>query len=316
MLHLSEEEVTGLLTMPDALRQVEAALRDLGNGRAENRPRQRVRGPHAVLNVMPASWPGRGYYGFKYYSISRQGVHFWFHLFDGTTGELLAILEANRLGQQRTGAASGIATKLMARKDATTVGVVGTGWQAESQLEAICAVRPVSRIRCFSRHEGPRKAFAARMGKEFGVDVVPAGAAEQAVRGADIVVAATTSTDPVVRGEWLAPGAHLNAMGGNRGEARELDDATIRRCTFIAVDSVEQARTESGDLTIPVSQGILSWVRVAEFPHVVAGKVASRRTPEDITLFKSLGLAIEDVAVGALVYERAKKARVGTEVSI
>jgi ornithine cyclodeaminase/alanine dehydrogenase-like protein (mu-crystallin family) len=316
MLHLTEEDVRGLLTMADALREVEAALQDLGNGRAENRPRERVRGPHAVLNVMAASWPARGYYGFKYYTISRETVRFWFHLFDANTGALLAVLEANRLGQQRTGAASGIATKVLARKDAATLGLVGSGWQAESQLEAVCAVRGVREVRCHSRHGPRREAFAERMATSLGVDVLPVDSAEHAVKGADVVIAATSSASPVVQGQWLETGAHVNAIGANRLETRELDDETIRRCAFIAADSIEQAQMESGDLASPVSRGLLSWDRVAELAQVVAGRTRGRGTDRDITLFKSLGLAIEDVATAAFVYERAQKEGVGTEVQL
>lgn len=316
MLHLTEDDVGHLLTMKDAIREVEAALRDLGEGKAENQPRQRVRGAHALLNVMPASWPSRGYYGFKYYSISRESVHFWFHLFDATSGQLLAVIQANRLGQQRTGAASGIATKFLARKEASTAALLGTGWQAESQLEAVCAVRGVARVRCYSRQGPHRQAFAERMARFLGVDVKSADSAEAAVRGADIVITATDSRNPVVRGEWLEPGVHLNAMGANRFEARELDDAVLRRCAFIAADSIEQAKMEAGDLVQPIEAGLLRWDQVRELSEVVAGKVKGRRTAEDVTLFKSLGLAIEDVAVASVVYERARKEGAGTEVAL
>ncbi|HII40501.1 MAG TPA: ornithine cyclodeaminase family protein [Thermoplasmata archaeon] len=313
MLYLTEEEVDRLLPMDDAIREVERALGDLGEGRAENRPRQRVRGPHAVLNLMAASWPGRGYYGYKDYSISREGVRFWFHLFDGNTGALLAVLQANRMGQRRTGAASGVATKYLARKDAAVVGLVGTGWQAESQLEAICAVRPVTSVRCTSRDTTRRQSFAARLGKALGVDVVAVDSGERAVRRSDIVVAATSSSSPVVLGAWLEPGMHVNAMGANRIDSRELDDEAIRRFTLIAADSADQARHEAGDLVQPVRDGILSWDRVHEIAAIVSGGVAGRESAEDLTLFKSLGIAIEDVAVAALVYERAREQGVGKE---
>lgn len=316
MLHLTEDDVRHLLTMEDALREVEAALRDLGDGKAENRPRQRVRGPHAILNVMPASWSARGYYGFKYYTIARDTVRFWFHLFDANTGTPLAVLEANRLGQQRTGAASGIAAKYLARSDASTVGILGTGWQAESQLEALCAVRGVSKIRCHSPTAAHRNAFAERMSKALGVDTVPADSPEETVRDADIVVAVTTSGTPVVQGEWLEPGAHINAVGANRLGARELDDAAVRRCSVIVADSVEQARMEAGDLADPVSQGLLKWDRIAELAHMVAGSGPRRTRKEEVTLFKSLGLAIEDVAVGSFVYERAREGKMGTEMAL
>lgn len=316
MLLLTEQDVERLLTMDDALREVEAALRDLGLGRAENRPRQRVRGAHGMLNLMPASWPGRGYYGFKEYTVSKEGVRFWFHLFDGDTGEPLAILQANRLGQRRTGAASGVATKYLARADASSVGIFGTGWQAESQLEAVSRVRPVTQVRCFSRDASRRHAFADRMTKVLGIEVRAAASPEETARGADILVTATHSSRPVVRGEWLAPGVHINAIGANRLGSRELDSGVIQRCTFIAADSVEQANLEAGDLVAPIAGRILKWDDVHELASVVAGKVKGRRRAKDVTLFKSLGLAIEDVAVGALVYERARKEGMGTPVSL
>ncbi len=316
VLYLTEQDVERLLPMGDALQAVEAALRDLGLGKAENRPRQRVRGAQAMLNVMPASWPGRGYYGFKEYTVSKGGARFWFQLFDGSTGELLAIMQADRLGQRRTGAASGVATKFLARDDASRAGILGTGWQAESQLEALCRVRPITEVRCFSPQAARRRTFAERMTKALGIPVRPVDTAEEAVRGMDIVVTATDSPKPVVRGEWLEPGVHINAIGANRIGSRELDAAAIQRCTFIAADSVEQAALEAGDLVTPVSGRILRWEDVHDLASVVCGRVRGRRRAKDVTLFKSLGLALEDVAVGSLVYERARKEGIGTQVSL
>lgn len=313
MLRITEDEVQRLLPMQDALREVEAGLRALGEGKAENRPRQRVRGAHAILNVMVGSWPERGYYGFKYYTASKQGIRFWFHLFDGETGELLAVLEANRLGQRRTGAASGILTKLLARRDAATVGLIGTGWQAESQLEAVCAVRRIAAVRCVARSGAHAKAFEAMMSKTLGVEVTAVNSNQETVQSADIVIAATSSAEPVVRGTWLGAGAHINAMGANRIESRELDNDAIRLSTLIVADSVEQAKAEAGDLVQPVQDGFLSWNQVLEAGAVVSGRAAGRRSDDDITLFKSLGIAIEDLAVAAFVYERAKRDGAGRE---
>jgi ornithine cyclodeaminase/alanine dehydrogenase-like protein (mu-crystallin family) len=315
-LFLTEEEVEGLLPMRDALPAVEEALRALGRGEAVNGPRQRVKLPGTVLHVMAAGWPERGYLGFKYYTATRKGVRFWFHLVDGNTGELVAIMEADRLGQQRTGATSGVATKYLAREDASVAGIVGTGWQAESQLMGVCAVRPIRHVRCYSRDASHRKTFARKMSPQLHLDVTPAASAEEAIRDADVVVAATTAKDPVVRGEWLKPGCHVNAIGANRAEVREADDEAIRRSTFIAVDSKEQAQAEGGDLIEPVAHGILSWDRVRELGDVVAGKARGRVRSEDITLFKSLGIAIEDVAVGALVYERARDRGIGRTIPL
>ncbi len=316
MLTLTEQDVDRLLSMDDALREVEAALKDLGEGKAENRPRQRVRGAHSILNLMPASWPRRGTMGYKEYVVSRDGARFWFHLFDGATGTPLALIQANRLGQRRTGAASGVATKYLAREDASSVGILGAGWQAESQLEAICRVRPITEVRCFARQAERRQSFAERMTATLRIPVRGVSSARGAVEGADIVVAATTSSKPVLTGEWLAPGVHINAIGANRLGSRELDVEAIRRCTFIAADSVEQARIEAGDLVQPASGGVLDWENVHELAHVVCGKVKGRKKAKDVTLFKSLGLALEDVAVGSLVYERAKREGIGTEMPV
>ncbi len=316
MLHLTEDDVSRLLSMDDAIREVEAGLQALGEDKAENRPRQRVHGAHAILNVMVASWPSRGYYGFKYYTASKEGIRFWVHLFDGSTGALAAVIEANRLGQRRTGAASGVATKYLARADASVVGLLGTGWQAEGQLEAVAAVRSVSRVRCTSRNPVHRSAFADRMGKHLGIDVVAVDSSEEVVRGADIVVAATSSPEPVIRGAWLEPGVHVNAIGANRMESRELDDDVVRRSTLVAVDSIEQARAEAGDVVGPIRDGILAWDHVRGIGDIVAGRSPGRQSSEDITLFKSLGIAVEDMAVAAFVYERARERGIGKETAL
>jgi len=265
---------------------------------------------------MLASWPTRGYAGFKYYTTSRKGIRFWVHLFDITAGELVAVIQADRLGQRRTGAASGVATKYLARSDASTVGIVGTGWQAESQLEAICAVRPIRRIRCYGRDKAHREAFAKKMSSFLGVTVQTAGSAEEAIRDADVAVTATNAPQPVIHGDWLHAGCHINAIGSNRLETRELDDAAVRRCALVVTDSIEQAREESGDLVEPMKRGLITWDRIHEISDVVAGKVSGRTKADDITLFKSHGIAIEDVAVAALVYERARDHGIGKSVSL
>jgi len=315
-LLLTEKDVEGLLRMPDALGAVEEGLRALGRGEATNRPRQRVGTREGTVNVMLASWPTRGYSGFKYYATSRTGIRFWVHLFDIATGELIAVIQADRLGQQRTGAASGVATKYLARPDASTVGIVGTGWQAESQLEAVCAVRSIRRIRCYARDKSHRDGFAKKMSSLLGVTVQAAASAEEAIREADVAIAATNAPRPVVQGEWLRGGCHVNAIGANRLDTRELDDAAIRRCAVVVTDSIEQAKEESGDLVEPIKRGVVTWDRVHEIGEVVAGKVPGRANVEDITLFKSHGIAIEDVAVAAVVYERARDSGIGKSISV
>ncbi len=315
-LFLTEREVESILTMPDAIRVVEDALSEMGQTRAVNRPRQRVRVPNGILHVMAAGLPTRGYLGFKYYASFRDVTRFWFHLLDAKTGELLAVMQANRLGQQRTGAASAVATRYLARPDAAIVGIIGAGWQAQSQLEGVCAVRPVRVIRCASRTAERRETFARQMSERLGVTVVGVDSAEMAVRGADIVITATSAREPVLRGEWLAPGVHVNAVGSNRAEAREVDYEAVSRCALVCVDSLEQAQREAGDLLAPIDGGLWSWDRVCELSAVVAGKIQGRANQNDVTLFKSLGIALEDVAVGAWVYENARKNRLGREIPL
>ena len=315
-LLLTEKDVEGLLRMEDALGAVEQGLRALGRGEATNRSRQRAGTLDTTVNVMLAAWPARGYAGFKYYTTSREGIRFWVHLFDIATSALVAVIQADRLGQQRTGAASGVATKYLARPDASTIGIVGTGWQAESQLEAVCAVRSIRQIRCHGRDKARRDAFAKKMSSLLEVPVQAVGSAEEAIRGADVVIAATNAPQPVIHGDWLRAGCHINAMGANRLGTRELDDAAVRRCAFVATDSIEQAREEGGDLVEPMKRGLIAWDRIHELSEVVAGKVTGRTDADDITLFKSHGIAIEDVAVAALVYERARDRGIGKSISL
>jgi len=315
-LFLTESEVERIVTMPDAMRLVEDALRELGQAHAINRPRQRVRVQNGILHVMPAGLPTRGYLGFKYYSAFRPRTRFWFHLLDANNGDLLAMMQADRLGQQRTGAASGVATKFLARADASTVGIIGTGWQAESQLQAVCVARPIRAIQCYSRDAEHRNAFAKKMSAQLGVDVRAVDSTEAAVRDADVVIAVTNSREPVVRGQWLQPGTHVNAAGANRLEARELDDEAIRRSSFVCVDSIEQAKIEAGELCAPIESGVLTWDRVCELGDVVAGRVGGRTNRNDVTLFKSLGIAVEDVALGAWVYEQARAQKIGREIEL
>ena len=313
-LYLTESDVERILTMPDALRVVEDAFQEMGRHAAINRPRQRVRAPTGLLHIMPAGLPTRGYLGFKYYTAFEPRTRFWFHLIDAHTGDLLAVMQADRLGQQRTGAASGVATKYLARADASVVGIIGVGWQAESQLQAICLTRPIRVIKCYGRDAARRNAFAQKMSAQLKIQVRAVESAEDAARDSDIVITATSSRDPVLLGEWLAPGAHVNAIGANRAQARETDDRVLARSAFVCVDSLEQAKLEAGDLIAPIERGVSSWTRVRELGEVVAGKTSGRIERDDITFFKSLGIALEDVAVGAWVYERARERKIGRAI--
>jgi ornithine cyclodeaminase/alanine dehydrogenase-like protein (mu-crystallin family) len=307
-LYLRESDVESLLSPEDAVAAVEACFARLARGEVENRPRFRLRLVDGLLNVMAAADLELGVAGVKTYAGFFAGARFTVVLFAADRPELLAVIEADRLGRLRTGAASAVAAKYLATPGARTLGLIGTGWQAESQLACIRSALPgIGRVVAYSRDADRLAAFCERFGAEAGE--YNRDAAEQ-----DVVVTVTTSKDPVLRGEWLRPGALVCAVGANRIQARELDNAVLERAAFVCCDSRDDARIESGDLIEPVEQGVLDWLEVHELHEVVAGEVSGRAHDDDVVLFKSMGIAAEDLAVGALVYERAKAAGAGVEL--
>ena len=307
-LYLREADVEELLPPADAVTAVEACFERLARGVVENRPRFRLGLEDGLLHVMAAADLELGVAGLKTYVGFRDGARFVVALFAADRPELVALVEADRLGQLRTGAASAVAARHLAQDGARTLGVIGTGWQAESQVACIRAALPgIERVLAYSRSKERLADFCRRFGAEA------AGYNREAAEG-DIVVTVTTSRDPVLRGEWLRPGALVCAVGANRMQARELDNAVLERATFVCCDSKEQARIEAGDLAEPVEQGLLDWLEVHELAEVVGGEVRGRGSDDDVVLFKSVGIAAEDLAVGALVYERARERGVGVEL--
>jgi len=314
---LREADVEELLTMDEALRVVEEAFRAWGEGRAVNRPRGRVRVPKGFLHLMPAALLDEGVMGFKAYSTIAGGkARFIVVLFSSETGEILALIEADRLGQMRTGAASGVAAKFLAREDARTAGLIGAGYQAETQLEAVCWVRGIERVRVYSRTSERREAFAERMGERLDVEIAPVESAEEAVRGAEIAITITTAHKPVLLGEWLEPGTCLLAAGSNHWLRRELDSKAVTSAGRIVVDDLEQAKVECGDLLHAVERGLVRWEQIYELRDVVAGLVPGRLHDEEITLFESQGIALEDVAVGAYLLRLARERGRGSEIEL
>jgi ornithine cyclodeaminase/alanine dehydrogenase-like protein (mu-crystallin family) len=311
VLFLSEDDVRHVLTMDMALDAVEQGLKKLSLDEAINIPRSRCQTDHAMLHVLPAAGKTLGVLGFKAYVTSRRGAGFHFHLFDGKTGEHLAWMQADWLGQMRTGAASGVATRLMARANSAIVGIFGSGKQARTQIQAVCRVRQITSVHVFSPNEERRKNFAAEMSTLCGVEVVPVSRPEQAAKGMDIVITATTSREPIVKGEWIGDGTHLNVIGSNFLSKAEVDVETVRKANRIVVDSKDQARIEAGDLHFAAEAGALNWTTVLELGHIAAGRFPGRENDSDITLFKSLGIAMEDLATAAKVYAHAKEKGLG-----
>jgi ornithine cyclodeaminase/alanine dehydrogenase-like protein (mu-crystallin family) len=316
VLLLTEDEVRQVLTMDLALEAVEQGLRKMALDEAHNIPRSRVQTDHAMLHVMGAAAKSLGVMGAKVYVTSRKGsARFLVPLFDGKTGALLSIMQADYLGQVRTGAASGVATKYMAREDATEVGLFGSGKQARTQILAVCKVRRVRQVQVFSPNEERRKQFAAEMSDACQTEIVPVARPELAAAEKDIVITATSSREPVLQGGWLAQGTHVNAIGSNFLGKAEIDSAAVRRCATVVVDSKEQARAEAGDFQQALEDGSLHWADVRELGQVIVGRFPGRKHAQDVTLFKSLGIAVEDVAVAARVYARAVEAGIGTKVA-
>ncbi|WP_376788434.1 ornithine cyclodeaminase family protein [Thermoflexus sp.] len=314
-LLLREEDVRALLPIADAIEALERAFRAQAEGQATNVPRARVRWPRGALHVMAAGGPGIGYVGLKAYTTVGGQARFLVLLFDIESGALVALIEADVLGRLRTGAATGLATRYLARPDAQRVGMYGAGRQAATQLMAVCAVRDITEARVYSPTRERREAFAHRMAETLGIPVHAADRPEAVAEGADILITITSAREPVLRGAWLRPGVHINAAGSNAWIRRELDEEAIVRADLIVIDSRDQGKMEAGDFLEPLERGRLPWDRIHELKDVVAGRV--RRTHlDEITLFKSLGIALEDVAVAALVYERARAHGVGQPVSL
>jgi ornithine cyclodeaminase/alanine dehydrogenase-like protein (mu-crystallin family) len=315
-LYFNEDDVARLVPMAVAVARVEEAFRLLGEGEAQSRPRVRSRAGKLVLHVMSGGSGALGYLGLKAYTTGPAGARFYVLLFDAEDGRLVSIIGADRLGQIRTGAASGVATRYLATEDASCVGIYGTGWQARSQLEAISCVRSLASVVAFGRDEQRRRSFCREMSEILGIPVEAAERPEEVSARAEILVTATNAREPVLFGSWLRPGQHVNAIGSNSLARREIDEAVVTRASLVAADSVEQAKIECGDLDAVVRAGKLSWDRVCELSEVVAGKLAGRHGADDITLFESQGLAIEDVALAKVVYERGRDEGSGREIEL
>lgn len=316
-LLLTEADVRKILTMPLALEAVEQSFRNLADGSAVLHSRRRLHNPgKSYLHYMAAGDAAGGYMGLKIYTSSRQGLRFLIPLFSVESGNLMALIEGDYLGQMRTGAASGVATRFLAKPDAHSVGIIGTGSQARTQLEAVTRVRKIDRVTAFGRDARRREDFAKEMTSRLQVEVRPVGSAEDAVRRADIIITATTSTEPVLFGAWLKAGAHINAIGANFPQRRELDDEAVRCAGLIAVDSLEQSRTEAGDLIQAFGNDSSRWGGVRELAEIIAGKIPGRRDAAEVTVFKSNGIAIEDIVLAGRLYELARAQSVGMEVQM
>jgi alanine dehydrogenase len=301
--------VRDLLSPADAVDAVEGCFHRLAAGAVDQAPRRRLRLEDGRLADMAASDLELGYAGVKAYAAFHEGTAFVVALFSVQHPELVAVIEADWLGRLRTGAASAVAAKYLARDGAASLGVLGCGGQAETQVACIRAAVPtLERVVAYCRTERNLQAFCKLVGAEAGESHRDAAAQE-------IVVTITTSRDPVLRGEWLQPGALVCAVGANNGTSRELDNVVVERASFVCCDWLPQARIESADLIEPVATGVLDWLEVHELHEVVAGELPGRQSADDIVVFKSNGIAAWDVAIAAAAVERARERGVGTELT-
>ena len=314
-LHINEAEVRQILTMGMAIEAVEEISRKQAAGKVIVHSRRRFALPEGgFFHYMAALDTEAGLVAMRQYTYVSGVLRFLVPLYEISTGALLALIEADFMGQQRTGAASGVATKFLARQDARNAAIIGTGGQAKTQLEAVAAARKLDTARVYGRDPERRKAFCQEMSECLGIDVRPASSSSEAVRLADIVNTATTSSKPVLDGHNLAEGVHVNAIGANHAHKRELDDTAISHANVIFVDSIEQSRQEAGDLIIPFEKSPQKWDSVHELHQLVAGQVPGRTSNQQTTLFKSNGIASWDLAVAQKVFLLAKQRNLGRQL--
>lgn len=307
-IYLDETQVRELLDLPSCLRALEEAFREKAGGEGANLPRRRLPLQGRRFMMMAGSLSRKGVLASKSYGVAKGQDTLLYKAGEG----LVAFIRSGRLGQVRTGAASGLATKFMARKDACRLGCFGTGHQAETQILAIAEVRKLESIHVYGRDAEKRARFAQKMSALLGREVRPVDSPAEAVKGRDIIVTMTNSAVPVFDGALLEPGTHVNAAGANTRINRELDETAVTRAGLIATDDIEGARLECGDLSWPVERGLMAWEKVVELAPIVAGLMPGRRSEDEITLFESQGIGLEDAAAAALVYERARERGIGT----
>ena len=310
-LYLTESDVHELLDMEIAVDVVEQAFAQLAQGGAANVPRARAHTGGIYLHSMSAAAGYLGTVGWKAYTTTAQGAKFHVGLYSATSGEMTALIEADYLGQLRTGAASAVATEYMARADAKVVGLFGSGKQARTQLKGVCTVRKIELVEVYSRHEERCQQFADLMSEWCNTRVVPSRNPDEVAAEKDIVICATSSRTPLFEGRALDEGTHLNVVGSNFLNKAEIDAVTVQRADTVVCDSIEQCRLEAGDFVQALEAGAVEWSNMHELADVVAGRETGRKTPESITLFKSVGLAIEDVALATRLVALAEKEGMG-----
>lgn len=315
-LYLTEADVNLLLDMPTTIGLVEQSFLHWAEGRVSNVPRNRAVGKGIMLHTMSAADDALGFVAWKAYTTTKHGARFLVGLYESATGKLAALIEADRLGQLRTGATTGVALKHLAVPDADRLGLFGTGTQARTQLEAAADVRRLKKVFVYGRDAERRTAFARSVSEELQLDVVPVSSPSEAVRDLPIVITATTSREPVFDGRDLSPGCTLCAVGSNWLNKTELDATAVRRAARVVCDDLVACKHEAGDLHFAAQHGAFDWIQAVSLAEVIAGRNAGRMSPDDIVLFKSVGLAAEDLAPAVELFRRATEQGRGVELPI
>ena len=313
-LFLKDEEVSQCVDMDAMLGAIESMQREYGNGQAHNMTRRKIIAEGGMLSVMGGGLFHQGLLGVKTYTVVKGAYSFQVSLYDADTGKLICYTQANRLGQLRTGATTGVAVKHLANPGDATVGIIGTGGQSPTQLEAVSKVRGIKNVKAFSRTQDRREEFARRMSDSLGVDVTATATNEEAVRDCDIVLCIAATMEPVVEGAWLKRGSTVIGAGPTTWRAREVDEATITEADKLFVDATEQAGLEAGDICSAVDKGLVQWSKVQELRHVVSGAIKGRDDAGQIVYAKMMGTGVADVAAAKLAYDSAKAAGLGTEM--
>ena len=313
-LFLRDEHVAQCVTMDEMLGAIENMQAQFGQGKAFNLGRRKIIAETGMLSVMGGGLHYEGVLGVKTYTVVRGSYSFQVSLYDAATGKLLCYTQANRLGQLRTGATTGVAVKHLAKSGPLTVGIVGTGGQAPTQLQAVCSVREVNGIKAFSRNPERRADFATRMSESLGVEVKAAETNAEAVEGCDLVVGIAATTEPVIQGDWLKPGATVIGAGPTTWRVSEVDEKTLTRADKLFVDSLDQAPIEAGDIAAAVDKGLLNWSQLTELRYAVCGAIAGRDNEDQIVYAKLMGTGVADVVAAKVAYDNARKSGLGTEM--
>jgi ornithine cyclodeaminase/alanine dehydrogenase-like protein (mu-crystallin family) len=314
--YIKEEDVRRILTMPGTIALMEQAFRDWAQGNATDVPRRRLRQPTGPFSMLMGAAPALNVLGFKATYNRPTASSALVQLYDQQRGNLIAMIECDWMGRMRTGATTGLATRLLSRVDASVVACFGTGRHGATQLEGVCAVRKIREVRAFGRNPERVAKFCDKMSHRLNVSVHPVVSPHEAISGAHIINVMTRAQTPVFDGKLLTPGQHVNAAGINAIDRREIDLETIRRSSVVVVDSRQVAQNESGDLLPAFEAGLLQWESLPDLGDILLDRRAGRTSPDQITLFESHGMCIEDLYTGKHVLEVALRENIGTDLPI